>query len=345
MLASIGMGAQRGLLIKGGKYLELLARADVLLIDKTGTVTLGRPQITDILPLDDRTPDDLLRLAASCERYSEHPLAEAVRREAVCDGLTPALPVNFEVLPGLGVRAQIEGAAVVVGNTHLIPQATTEVRVRALQEQGKTLLCVMKDRVLIGVLAAADTLRPDVQAALERVRTLGVQRIELLTGDHEQTARALASSLGIDYRAHLLPADKLDVVKAYQAQGHRVVMVGDGINDAPALAQADIGIAMGVKGTEVALDAAHLALLRDDWGLVPDAFAIAHRTMRVVKLNLGFTVLYNLVGLSLAALGLLPPLVAAAAQSLPDLGILANSAQLLRQNARTSKRTPEGNQP
>jgi Cu+-exporting ATPase len=337
MLASIGMGAQRGLLIKGGKYLELLARADVLLIDKTGTVTLGRPQITDILPRGELTPDELLCLAASCERYSEHPLAEAVRREAVAHGLALAEPTNFEALPGLGVRAEILGAAVVVGNTQLVPQATSHASVRAMQEQGKTLVCVTKDEALIGVLAAADTIRPDVEAALERVRTLGVQRIELLTGDHEQTASGLAKRLGIGYRAQLLPEDKIAVVKQYQAQGHRVVMVGDGVNDAPALAQADIGIAMGVTGTDVALDAAHLALLRDDWELVPDAFAIAHRTMRVVKINLGFTLLYNLVGLSLAALGILPPIVAAAAQSLPDLGILANSAQLLRQIVRSSQ--------
>ena len=340
MLASIGMGAQRGLLIKGGKYLELLARADVLLIDKTGTVTLGRPQITDIVPLDDHTPDDLLRLAASCERYSEHPLAEAVRREAVACGLVLREPVNFEAVPGLGVRAQIDGAAVVVGNTSLIPEATTHARVRALQQQGKTLVCVSKDEALIGVLAAADTIRPDVQTALKRVRTFGVQRIELLTGDHEETARTLAAHLGIGTGRSCCQKTSWPSSKQYQVQGHTVVMVGDGVNDAPALAQADIGIAMGVAGTDVALDAAHLALLRDDWELVPDAFAIAHRTMRVVKINLGFTVLYNLVGLSLAALGILPPIVAAAAQSLPDLGILANSAQLLRQLTRVPKTPP-----
>jgi len=164
-----------------------------------------------------------------------------------------------------------------------------------------------------------------------------VKRIELLTGDNELTASNLAANLGIDYRAQLLPEDKIAVVKQYQASGHTVVMVGDGVNDAPALAQADIGIAMGVAGTDVALDAAHMALMRDDWELVPDAFAIAHRTMRVVKMNIAFTVLYNLVGLSLAALGILPPIVAAAAQSLPDLGILANSAQLLRQLSREPK--------
>src|SRR5436305_5856349 len=158
-----------------------------------------------------------------------------------------------------------------------------------------------------------------------------MRTIELLTGDNERTAETQATVLHITYRAELLPEDKIAIVKQYQAQGHTVVMVGDGVNDAPALAQADVGIAMGVAGTDVALDAAHMALMRDDWELVPEVFAIAHRTMRVVKMNIAFTIIYNLMGLSLAALGLLPPVVAAAAQSLTDLGNLANSAQLLRQ--------------
>jgi Cu+-exporting ATPase len=179
MLASIGMGAKLGLLIKGGKYLEILSRADILLIDKTGTITLGHPQITDIVPLDDCTPDDLLRITASCERYSEHTLAEAVRREAVAHGLTLSEPQGFEALPGQGVRAQIDGAHIAVGNTHLIPQGISHTRVRALQLQGKTLLFVTKNETPIGVLAAADTIRPEVQAALSRVRTFGVKQIDL----------------------------------------------------------------------------------------------------------------------------------------------------------------------
>src|SRR5713226_4418169 len=156
-----------------------------------------------------------------------------------------------------------------------------------------------------------------------------MRRVELLTGDNERTAQA--STLGISYRAELLPEDKIRLVKEYQAQGHTVVMVGDGVNDAPALAQADVGIAMGVMGSDIALEAAHAALMREDWNLVPDLFVIAQRTMRVVKMNLSFTILYNLVGLTLAAFGILPPILAAAAQSLPDLGILANSSRLLRQ--------------
>ena len=200
-----------------------------------------------------------------------------------------------------------------------------------LQVQGKTLLFVAQNGEPTGILAAADTLRPEVPEALAAVRALGVQHIELLTGDNERTAAALADRLNVKYRANLLPEDKIAVVKSYQAQGHIVVMVGDGVNDAPALAQADVGIAMGVAGTDVAIEAAHVALMREDWTLVPEVFRIAQRTMRVVKMNLGFTTLYNVVGLSLAAVGILPPILAAAAQSLPDLGILGNSARLLRQ--------------
>lgn len=337
MLASIGAAASRGLLIKGGKYLEQLARADVLLIDKTGTITFGRPQITDIMPLTDIPKNELLYLAASCERYSEHPLAEAVRREAVAQGLSLSAPQDFEAVPGYGVRARVDGTAIAVGNTRMIAARNALPEIQALEEQGKTVLLVSKEDVLIGVLAAADTIRPEVPKALSNVRRFGVQKIELLTGDNEQTARALANGLGVAYQAQLLPEDKIAIVKQYQALGRCVVMVGDGVNDAPALAQANVGIAMGVAGSDVALDAAHMALMRDDWELVPEVFAIAHRTMRVVKMNIGFTALYNLLGLSLAAFGVLPPIVAAAAQSLPDLGILANSSRLLRQRSHGGK--------
>jgi len=184
---------------------------------------------------------------------------------------------------------------------------------------------------LVGILAAADTLRAEVPAAFEAARDLGIHHIELLTGDNERTASALAEKLGVFYRANLLPENKIDVVKDYQAKGHVVVMVGDGVNDAPALAQADVGIAMGAAGTDIAIEAAHIALMREDWSLVPDVLKIAQRTMRIVKMNLAFTTLYNILGLSLAAFGILPPVLAAAAQSLPDIGIMGNSARLLKQ--------------
>lgn len=336
MLASIGAGARRGLLIKGGKYLEALARADVLLIDKTGTLTLGRPQITTVHTLNGLAEPELLSLAASAERYSEHPLAEAVRAAARARGLPIDDPEEFRAVPGVGVNARVHGHAVSVIKPRSIDgDAAVGPVVAKLEAQGGTVLLVVRDGEPAGLLAATDTLRPEVPAALAAVRALGIRHIELLTGDNERVAAALAEPLGIAYRANLLPEDKIGIVRGHQAKGHTVVMVGDGVNDAPALAQANVGIAMGAAGTDIAIEAAHIALMRENWMLVPEVLRIAQRTMRVVKMNIGFTAIYNLVGLALASVGLLPLILAAAAQSLPDLGILANSSRLLRQRSGT----------
>ncbi len=413
MLASIGAAARRGLLIKGGRVLETLARADVLLIDKTGTVTLGKPRIVEIADLGLRigartnpqseipNPQSaILRLAASAERYSEHPLAEAVRAAARERGLALAEPEDFRAEPGLGVSAVVDGVLVKVGTldwtrgfsrsgaqgeqpaeasnpepqgvdrtrgfsrsgareqdhnwtrgfsrsgaqgeqpaeaSNPEPQGVDRTRgfsrsdpFATLANAGQTFLYVSVDGQLAGALVAADTLRPEVPAALAQVRESGIRHVELLTGDNAHAAAALAGQLGVPYRAGLLPEDKIRIVREYQAQGRTVIMVGDGVNDAAALAQADVGIAMAAAGSDIAIEAAHIALLRDDWTLVPELLRIARRTMGVVKMNLGFTALYNVAGLTLAALGILPPILAAAAQSLPDLGILGNSARLLR---------------
>lgn len=340
MLASIGAAAKRGLLIKGGKYLELLARADVLLVDKTGTLTEGRPRITDVVVLNGQSDDALLTLAASAERYSEHPLAEAVRSAAAQRGLLLQPSEEFAAIPGQGIRARVGGQTIAVGSLHMLAGNTDLPAAHELEAQGKTLLAVAQDGELIGLLAAADTPRTELPAALAAVRDLGIGEVVVLTGDNERTAATLANALGIAYRAQLLPEDKIAIVREYQAQGHTVVMVGDGVNDAPALAQADVGVAMGVAGTDIAIEAAHVALMRDDWRLVPEVFQIARRTMSVVKTNIGFTAVYNMAGLSLAAFGFLPPILAAAAQSLPDLGILANSSRLLHQRALLANALP-----
>lgn len=330
MLASIGASAKRGLLIKGGKYLEVLARADVLLVDKTGTLTLGQPRVTDVVLLTDISRSEALSLAASAERYSEHPLGKAVYAMAQAEGCVMSDSQDFHAIPGQGVQAQVAGRKIVIGNPRLLPAAESIEGVRQLAEAGNSLLFMAVDGGLTAIFTLADTLRPEVPAAVQAVRTLGITTVELLTGDNERTARSLANQLGVTYRAGLLPEDKIVIVKEYQSKGHTVVMVGDGVNDAPALAQADVGIAMGAAGTDVAIEAAQVALLRDDWTLVPEVLKIARRTMGVVKMNLGFTALYNLVGLTLAALGFLPPVLAAALQSLPDIGILGNSARLIR---------------
>jgi Cu+-exporting ATPase len=329
MLATIGAAARRGLLIKGGAYIEALARADVVLLDKTGTSTVGRPSVAEVVALDGASPDEVLRLAAAVERDSEHPLAEAVRKEAARRSLAVPAPRAFEAIEGVGVAAVVEGRRVSVGSDRVVQRPSPDPGVSRMEAAGMTLAWVAREGVPIGAIGLRDEVRPDVPAALAALRELGLDRIELLTGDHEAAAAPVAAALGVDHRAGLLPEDKIAIVRQYQERGHTVVMIGDGINDAPALAQADVGMAMGAAGTDLALEVAPVALLRDDWSLVPDAFRTARRTMDVVKGNFAFTGVYNLVGLTLAALGFLPPILAAAAQSIPDLGILGNSARLL----------------
>ena len=346
MLASIGAGAKKGLLIKGGKYLEILPNADVLLIDKTGTLTLGKPYITDILEIGSEYPTGtssnqleaeakILALAASAERYSEHPLAEAVRQAASQRAIPLSDLDDFEAIPGMGIKARFNGDNIAVGNEKMIEgisgHSLESRETSQLKAQGKTLLYIALNGNQLGVLAAADKLRPEVPQAIQATRDLGMKHIELLTGDNQESAAALATEIGVPFRAELLPEDKIAVVKEYQASGRKVIMVGDGINDAPALAQADVGIAMGAAGHGVAMEAAHIILMREDWDLIPQVLQIAQRTTRVVKGNIVFSLVYNFFGLSLAALGYLPPILAAAAQSIPDLAILINSSRLLRQ--------------
>jgi Cu+-exporting ATPase len=272
-------------------------------------------------------------------------LAEALREAALQRGLTLSEPIGFESLPGFGVRAEVDGRQVWVGNQRLVDQSSeANLRLDAIRaeflEEGKSLLFIALEGKPVGLFSAQDKPRPEIAESLQEVERLGIRSIEILTGDTAQSAQALLDSLGgelnIRIRANLLPEDKNRIVVEYQRQGHVVAMVGDGVNDAAALAQADVGIAMpirGAAGSDLAIEAAHISLMRDDWRLVPAIIQIARRTMGVVKMNLGFTAVYNIVGLSLAAFGLLPPVLAAAAQSLPDLGILANSSRLIRQKA------------
>lgn len=333
LLASVGSNAKRGVLIKGGKYIEALDRAEVLLIDKTGTLTFGRPEISDIIPLNGTTEKHLLALAASAEQYSDHPIGKAVVKAAQKRQLTLSQPDHFEEVTASGVRASIDGHTITASNQRLLENKSQEIisMINDLKKEGKTTIIIQKDGQPIGVLAAQDAERSEVSSALKALQEQhSFSAIQLLTGDNTETARHLANRLNIDFKAELLPEDKINIVKKYQSEGHTVVMIGDGINDAPALAQADVGIAMGTTGTDVAIETADITLMRDDWNLVPELFASADKTMRIIKWNFGFTTAYNLVGLSLAAFGILPPVLAAAAQSLPDVGILLNSSRLIK---------------
>jgi len=331
MMASIGAAAKRGLMIKGGIVLEMLAEVDTLLIDKTGTLTLGKPKLVDIISMNGFTENEILQLAASAERYSEHPLANAIKEAAHGRGMSLSQPDNFQNQAGIGLTANVDGHLIRLGSGKTLNGTPKPEFVKDLELQGKTILYVFRDEILIAILGAADTMRADIPKALEQLRNLGIRNIEILTGDNAYSAGEIAKALGVKYRSDLLPEDKIRIVKEYQQHGSKVVMIGDGINDAPALAQAEVGIALAASGSDIALEAADIAILREDWMLVPESLAIAKRTMRVVRGNLLFSAFYNVIGISLAALGFLPPALAATLQIIPDLGILGNSSRLLKQ--------------
>jgi Cu+-exporting ATPase len=338
VVASTGAAARRGILVKGGLYLESLARVDTVVVDKTGTLTFGRPTVTQISNLQSPvSKDTVLALAAELEQYSEHPLAGAVMAEARSRGLRLDGARDFNAIPGKGVTARVNGDSVCLGTRALLDECGVMIepaharQAEELEAQGQTVLWLARNAATLGLIAVADVIRPEVPDAIAQLKSLGIRRIILLTGDNERTARAVAAQLGIpEVRANLLPQDKIEAVRALQAEGRRVAMIGDGINDAPALAQADVGIAMGAAGTDVALEAAHVVLMRDDWTQVPEAIRLARRTFRTIQQNITFGMLYNIVGVTLAALGILPPVLAAAAQSLPDVAVFLNSSRLLR---------------
>ena len=348
VLAAVGNGARRGIVVKGGRYLEALAKVDTLVMDKTGTLTVGRPDVTDIIRVDGSDEREVLDLTAALERKSEHPLAAGIIRAADRDGVTPSDPTDFDVYHGEGVAGRVGGRQVWCGTERLMRRAgipipsSVQQRVEQLGAAGKSIVLVAVDDRIIGLIGLADTLRPDVSAALDAVRALGIRKLMLLTGDREAVARAVAGPLGLEFLAELLPQDKIRVIERLQSEGHVVAMIGDGVNDAPALAQANVGIAMGVAGTDAAIEAAHVALMGDDWRAVPAAIAIGRRAFRTIKQNLWFTMSYNIVGMALAAAGWLPPIAAAAAQALPDVAVMLNSARLLR---RGDSRSPGASHP
>ncbi|MCC6177386.1 MAG: cadmium-translocating P-type ATPase [Chloroflexi bacterium] len=336
VLASVGSAARRGLLVKGGIALEQLAKVDTVVMDKTGTVTLGEPHVTDVVAPDGVGEGEFLGAVAAVESRSEHPLARAIVRAAGERCLSWSEPEAFSPLPGRGLTGTVNGREWTVGSRRLLVErgiplgGYAEERAQALEDAGKTVFFAASDDDIVGLVAVADVVRPEVQAALADLRGLGIKHLLLLTGDNKRVAAAVAGRLGLEYKADLLPDEKIAVVKALQAEGAVVMMVGDGVNDAPALAQADVGVAMGAAGSDVAIEAADVALMRDDWSLVPEALRIGRRSAGTIRQNLGFTALYNIVGIALAFLGVLPPVWAAAAQSLPDVAIMANSARLLR---------------
>ncbi|MDP1892220.1 MAG: heavy metal translocating P-type ATPase, partial [Gemmatimonadaceae bacterium] len=332
VIAAIARAAKAGILLKGGIYLEQLAKVRVLAFDKTGTLTVGRPEVIRIERFDEAVPEsDLLRLAAAAERRSSHPLAKAVVDRAEAAGIQVPEPTAFEVVRGRGVRADIEGQPVLAGNAAFLTESGVTIP-RPPHADEQTVVYIAAKGVALGVLHLADAVRPGAKQALARLKASGIERIVMLTGDNAATARRIAAELGVDdVEADLLPDAKVDAIKRLQAGGLLVAMVGDGINDAPALAQADVDIAMGVAGTQAAIEAADVALMTDDIGKIADARAIARRAYRTIQQNLFVGVgVVHVLGIVAALLKLIGPIEAAIIHLGPDILVFLNSVRLLR---------------
>lgn len=303
IVAGIGRSAKDGVLIKGGEYLESAARVDAVVVDKTGTLTNGRPVLTDVDVLDDDySREDVLRLAALAETASEHPLAEAIISGAREAGLEIDLVEAAEPVAGKGIRAEVDGRVVAVGSADLLDHRPDNARILELNDQGRTAMFVGVDGRAVGIVTVADTIRDDAPAAVRALHDAGI-RVVMATGDAQRVARNVGAELGVDeIRAELMPEDKVEIVRELQSRGHTVAMVGDGVNDTPALALADIGVAMGAAGSPAAIETADIALMADRLPRLPYALSLAKRTVRTMRLNIAIalvTVAALLAGLFL----------------------------------------------
>lgn len=332
IMVGTGKGAEKGILIKSGEHLERAHKMDTIIFDKTGTITKGEPEVTDVRALNGFTIDELLRVAGSVEKTSEHPLGQAIVGYAEDQLIMLSEAESFAAVPGKGLKAKFEDKDVLIGNRKLLSEAEIEIgelenEISVLGEQGKTAMLISVDGTTAGVIAVADQLKETSLSAIKELQGMGLN-VYMITGDNERTAKAIASQIGItNVLADVLPEHKASKVEELKVMGKNVGMVGDGINDAPALASADVGFAIGT-GTDVAMEAADVTLMRGDLEGVVTAIRLSHRTMKTIKQNLFWAFFYNSIGIPFAALGFLNPMVAGAAMAFSSVSVVSNSLRL-----------------
>ena len=336
IVTAIGNAARQGVLIKGGIHLEQLGHIEAVAFDKTGTLTKGKPEVTDIITHNNMTEETVLQLVAAVEKQSQHPLAKAILTTLHEKGLSELVPTDFQSVTGKGAYATVEGQKVSVGSLKWIATLTvvdevTKERANQLQAQGKTVVAAVSDNKLIGIIGIADQVRQESKQVLQKLRTLKVKHTVMLTGDAKPTAQAIATSLGVsDVRAGLLPAEKLTAIKELRTKYGAVAMVGDGVNDAPALASANVGIAMGGAGTDAALETADIALMGDDLTKLPYTISLSRKTLRIIKENIIFALALKLIALLLVIPGWLTLWIAIFADMGATLLVVFNSLRLIR---------------
>jgi Cd2+/Zn2+-exporting ATPase len=337
VVAAIGNAAKRGILVKSGAIIEQIGKVNVVAFDKTGTLTLGQPAVQQVIPLNGLNHDELLALAAATEHFSEHPIGRSIWRAAQDNDLILADPVDFRALPGFGVTAQVQQQMVVVGNRGLLAEQgitwleAADQHFQTLEEQGHTVVPVAVNGSLAGLIALCDAPRPAAQAAIAELKHLGIEQVVMITGDNPRAADQIARQLGIDkVYSQVLPQDKLRILRELQADGKKVAFAGDGVNDAPALAAADVGIAMGLAGSDVALETADIGLMTDEIERIPEVIAISHQALRAIRHNVIFSMSWNVLSLILSVFGVIGPVIGAIMHELSALPALANSARIIQ---------------
>jgi Cd2+/Zn2+-exporting ATPase len=338
VVAAIGNAARQGILIKGGAYLEQMGRLKTLLMDKTGTLTHGRPKVVEIRPLDAMDEKEVLYWAAIAEKRSEHPLAKAITEKTEALGMSIPHPQSFENFRGKGVKVQWNSKSILVGSSEMMKSEGVQIpeSAKALfeskQSEGMTSLLITVDRDPMGIISIADTLREGAKEAIDQIRKQGVSEIWMLTGDSALVADRIGRELGIGYEAKLLPEDKVTSVKEWKRKGRVVAMIGDGVNDAPALAAADIGIAMGAVGTDVAIETADIALMTDELEKIPTVVRLSRKALRVIKENIIFALAFNTVLIILSAQGWVTMILGAVLHQASSLLVILSSMRLLRKD-------------